>query len=92
MHGWGTLMRVYVLVCVTEDQGQCQAPCQTSVLLFRPKPDPRLLHWANEHKQKTEEKNRGEHECVCECVCMCAYVSLQTGRKRENEDRGNGGR
>ena len=59
-----------VRVCVAEDQGQCQAGCQTRVLLFRPRPDPCLLHRANEHKQKTEEKKRGEYMNVCVCVCV----------------------
>lgn len=46
-----------------------------SMFLFRPQPDPCLLQWANEHKQKTEKKKRGDYEFVC--VCM----PLQTERK-----------
>lgn len=68
-------------MCVTEDHSQCQALCQSSVLLFRPQPDPCLLHWANEHKQKTEGRRREENMCVSMCVCMDVRVLLQTGGK-----------
>lgn len=43
-----------VCLCVKVDQSQCQALCQTSVLLFRPKPDLRLLHKLMNTNRKEE--------------------------------------
>lgn len=67
-----------------EDQGQCQAQCQTCVHLFGPRPGPRLLQWANEHKQKTEEKERGRY---CMGVCMCVYICDKRVKGGKYEDR-----
>ena len=100
---WSVWVRAYIYpyvcvflcvrMCVAEDQGQCQARCQTRVLLFRPRPDPCLLHRANEHKQKTEEKKRGEYMNVCVCVCVRVLAGGGGGRgkggliRKENGQR-----
>lgn len=81
-----------IFVCVTKDQGQCQAPCQTCVLLFRPQPDPCLLHWTNEHKQKTEENKGGEYEYVCVCVCCCRHGEREQKMKTEEMEADKEGR